>query len=196
MGVDRLDRGAREESAARAAGARSRPSPRRASPLRRLRPAMSTSMTPPRGMPPAAIRQRLSSSFTEFLGASRRGAFQSQCRSIVAEQARATFSASPVSIDAPSEPAAPKASRQNCSRAEAETALFLMRSIATARISSSSSPSSTSRPLTIAPTGLMTSWQTREHSSAARSSGARETIVKRRILWSMPRRRRADAASG
>ncbi len=38
---------------------------------------------------------------------------------------RATFSASPVSIDAVSEPAAPKASRQNCSRAEAEIGALL-----------------------------------------------------------------------
>ena len=37
--------------------------------------------------------------------------------------------------------------------------------------------------MTIAPTGLITSWQTREQSSAARSSGARETVVKRLILW-------------
>ena len=71
----------------------------------------------------------------------------------VAMRPRATVSASPVSIDAPSEPAAPKASRQNCSRAEAEAALFLISSIATSRISGSFSSSSTSRPLTIAPTG-------------------------------------------
>ena len=75
--------------------------------------------------------------------------------------------------------------------AEAEAALFLINSKAMARISSSSSPSRTSSPLTIAPTGLMTSWQTREHKSAARSSGA---IVKRLILWSMPVAAAADAA--
>ena len=60
-----------------------------------------------------------------------------------------------------------------------------MRSMATARMSSSVSLSSISRPLTIAPTGLITSWHTLEHKSAAKSSGAIVTVVKRPILWSM-----------
>ena len=83
---------------------------------------------------------------------------------------------------APSDPAAPKASRQNWSRAEAEIALFLMSSMATVRISSSVSLSSISRPFTIAPTGLITSWQTREHKSAARSREDMDMVVKRSIL--------------
>ena len=78
-----------------------------------------------------------------------------------------------MSIWAPAEPAAPKAIRQNCSLAEAVLALFLIRSSAKVLVSSSLSSSSTSRPLTIAPTGLIRSWQTREHSSAARSSASR-----------------------
>src|ERR1700735_4016737 len=53
-----------------------------------------------------------------------------------------------------------------------------MSSIATVRISSSCSPSSTSRPLTMAPTGLITSWQTREQRRAARASGVSEAIIK------------------
>ena len=86
--------------------------------------------------------------------------------------------ASPRSICAPAEPAAPKASRQNCSRAEAVLALFLMRSRAKVLVSSSLSfSSSTSSPFTIAPVGLIRSWQTREHSSAARSRASRATAV-------------------
>src|SRR5262249_30651219 len=46
---------------------------------------------------------------------------------------------------------------------------FLINSSANVFIAGSSSSSSTSRPLTMAPTGLITSWQTREQSSAARS---------------------------
>jgi hypothetical protein len=37
----------------------------------------------------------------------------------------------------------------------------------------------------IAPTGLITSWHTREQSSAARSSGVSEAMVKRLILGSI-----------
>ena len=65
--------------------------------------------------------------------------------------------------------------RQNCSLAEAVCALFWIRSSANSLVSSSLSSSSTSRPLTIAPTGLIRSWQTREHSSAARSRASRVT---------------------
>ena len=95
----------------------------------------------------------------------------------LAKMPLAAFSASPVSINAPNEPAAPNARRQNWRRAEAEIELFLMSSMAMAA-SPSCSPSSTSRPLTIAPTGLITSWHTREQSSAARSSGVSEAIIK------------------
>ena len=57
-------------------------------------------------------------------------------------------------------------------------ALFLMRSSAKFLVSSSlSSSSSTSSPLTIAPVGLIRSWQTREHSSAARSRASRATAA-------------------
>ena len=37
----------------------------------------------------------------------------------------------------------------------------------------------------IAPTGLITSWHTREQSRAARSSGVSEAIIKRSILGSI-----------
>src|SRR5438093_8492674 len=82
--------------------------------------------------------------------------------------------ASPRSICAPDDPAAPNARRQNCSRADAVLALLRIKSSANSRSSGLGLSSSTSSPLTIAPTGLMRSWQTREHSSAASSrvSGA------------------------
>src|SRR5476651_904388 len=60
--------------------------------------------------------------------------------------------------------------RQNCSLAEAVLALFLIRSRAKVLVSSSLPSSRTSSPLTMAPTGLIKSWQTREQSNAARSS--------------------------
>ena len=138
---------------------------------------MVTSMTPPRGTAVVAMTSRLSSSFTWFLGSSTRGAFQVRVVRSSWMKPRATCSASPVSMAAPAEPAAPKARRANCSRAEAWRALFLMRSCAKPRIDSSFSSSSTSSPLTMAPTGLMTSWQTRLHSSAARSSASRVMAV-------------------
>src|SRR6202044_3923328 len=98
-----------------------------------------------------------------------RGKFQTRVVLPSSMRPRAAFSASPRSICAPAEPAAPKASRQNCSFAEAWYALFLIRSSANVLVSSSLSSSSTSSPLTMAPTGLIRSGQTREHSSAARS---------------------------
>src|SRR5579871_4201995 len=79
------------------------------------------------------------------------------------------LSASPRSICAPAEPAAPKARRQNCRRAEAVLALLRISSRAKSRSSGFGSSSSTSSPLTMAPTGLIRSWQTREHNSAASS---------------------------
>src|SRR3569832_1647009 len=78
--------------------------------------------------------------------------------------------ASPRSIWAPDDPAAPKARRQNCSRAAAVLALLRIRSSAKSRSSGFGLSSSTSSPLTMAPTGLMRSWQTLEQSSAASSS--------------------------
>src|ERR1700744_6131570 len=82
--------------------------------------------------------------------------------------------ASPRSICAPDEPAAPNARRQNCSRAEAVLALLRIKSRANSRSSGLGLSSSTSSPLTMAPTGLIRSWQTREHNRAAssRASGA------------------------
>ena len=59
---------------------------------------------------------------------------------------------------------------------EAARALFLISSSAKSRIDGSSS-SRTSRALTIAPTGLITSWHTREQSRAERSSASRFTVV-------------------
>src|SRR5882757_3602313 len=81
-------------------------------------------------------------------------------------------SASPRSICALVEPAAPKARRQNCNRAEAVLALLRIKSSANSRSSGLGLSSRTSSPLTIAPTGLIRSWQTREHNSAARSSAS------------------------
>src|SRR6185437_8209683 len=80
----------------------------------------------------------------------------------------------PRSICAPEDPAAPKASRQNCSRADAVFELLRINSSAKSRSSGLLLSSSTSSALTMAPTGLIRSWQTFEHSSAAssRESGA------------------------
>src|SRR6266849_10586603 len=82
--------------------------------------------------------------------------------------------ASPRSICAPDDPAAPNARRQNCNRAEAVLALLRIKSSANSRSAGLGLSSRTSSPLTIAPTGLMRSWQTREHNNAAssRASGA------------------------
>src|SRR6478735_8852541 len=82
--------------------------------------------------------------------------------------------ASPRSICAPDDPAAPNARRQNCNRADAVLALLRIKSRANSRSSGLGLSSRTSSPLTIAPTGLMRSWQTREHNNAAssRASGA------------------------
>src|SRR3981189_1261850 len=82
--------------------------------------------------------------------------------------------ASPRSICAPDDPAAPNARRQNCKRADAVVGLLRIKSSANSRSSALGLSSRTSSPLTMAPTGLMRSWQTREHNSAAssRASGA------------------------
>src|SRR5262245_1055346 len=132
-------------------------------------PTGSTVSWPPRGIDWPAISSMLSRSFTRFFGSSSRGRFQASLVFSSSIRPRLTFSASPVSIWAPAEPAAPKASRQNCSLAEAVRALFLIRSMAKVLVSSSFASSITSSPLAIAPTGLIRSWQTREHRSAARS---------------------------
>src|SRR5258705_11436510 len=78
------------------------------------------------------------------------------------------------SISALVEHAAPKARRQNCNRAYAVVALLRIKSSANSRSSGLGLSSRSSSALTMAPTGLMRSWQTREHSSAAssRASGA------------------------
>src|ERR1700733_781944 len=129
----------------------------------------STVSVPPRGMLPLPINTMLSSSFTRFLANNCRGRFQVSVVLPSSIRPRAAFSASPRSICAPAEPAAPNASRQNCSLAEAWCALFLISSSAKVLVSSFLSSSMTSMPLTIAPTGLIKSWHTREHTNAARS---------------------------
>ncbi len=134
-------------------------------------------MVPPRGMVAPATMSRFSSSFTRFFGRMARGTSQFSVVRSSWMKPLATCSASPVSICAPAEPEAPKASRANCRRAEACRALLAMRSSANSRMLGSLSSSSTSIPLTMAPTGLMTSWHTREHSSAARSRLSRSMAV-------------------
>ena len=64
-------------------------------------------------------------SFTWFLGRNSRGKFQVILIFSSSMSPRETFSASPVSICAPAEPASPNASRQNCSRADALRVSFL-----------------------------------------------------------------------
>jgi hypothetical protein len=148
-------------------------------------PVTDTSIVPPRGTAPLAIMTRLRRSLTLFFGNSARGALQVSAILSSPNMPRATPSASPRSMEAPAEPAAPKASRANCSRAEAWLALLRIRSRAKSRMPRSSS-SSTSSPFTMAPTGDITSWQTREQRSAARSSGSRVTAA-------MPGLREQDA---
>ncbi len=106
----------------------------------------------------------------------------------------ATPSASARSIEAPAEPAAPKAMRANFSRAEACRALLPISSRAKVRIDSSWSSSRTSSPFTIAPTGLITSWQTREQSRAARSRPSRCRVGE--VGEDMVRSGRADLRCG
>ncbi len=79
----------------------------------------STVSVPPRGMVPAPIISMFSNSFTRFFASNWRGRFQTSVVLLSSSIPRATFSASPRSICAPADPAAPKASRQNCSLAEA-----------------------------------------------------------------------------
>jgi hypothetical protein len=125
----------------------------------------------------------LSSSLTRFFGSSVCGRFQTNLVLPSSMKARAMAWALPRSICALGEPAAPKARRQNCRRTEAVFALRLMRSSAKVLVSSSLSfSSSTSSPLTIAPVGLIRSWQTREHRSAARSRASRATAADMRGL--------------
>ena len=140
-------------------------------------PSIVTSMTPPRGIVWEAISTMLRISLTLFLGSRARVALHASLILSSPIRPRATPSASPVSMEAPADPAAPKARRQNCRRAEATPVDFLMRSIAKPRMSGSFSDSSTSRPLAMAPTGEMTSWHTREQSRAARSRGSRVKAV-------------------
>src|SRR5215470_11547824 len=138
-------------------------------------PSPSTATIPPRGIDWAATRIMFSRSLTRFFGKSALDKFQDSLILSSSMKPRATFSASPRSTWAVAEPAAPNASRQNCSRADAVLALFLMRSRAKLLVSSSVDSSSTSSPFTIAPDGLIRSWQTREHNSAARSRASSVT---------------------
>ena len=126
-------------------------------------------IVPPRGTAAFAMSSMLSRSLTRFLLISARGVSQLSSAFSFSIRPRATFSASARSISAPADPAAPKARRANCSLAEACLALLRMRSKAIAFISSPSSSSNTSRPLLMAPTGEMMSWQTLLHRRAARS---------------------------
>ena len=89
-------------------------------PRRSARP----SSVPPRGMDWPAISSILSSSLTRFLASSARGRFQASLVLSSSRKPRAMVSASPRSIWAPAEPAAPNAIRQNCSLAEAVPALL------------------------------------------------------------------------
>src|SRR6185437_13423018 len=137
-------------------------------------PIGSTVSTPPRGIVCCAMTSMLSRSLTRFFGKSRRGKFQVMVHLPSSIWPFAMLSASPRSICAPEDPAAPKASRQNCSRADAVFELLRINSSAKSRSSGLLLSSSTSSALTMAPTGLIRSWQTREQSSAAssRASGA------------------------
>ena len=105
----------------------------------------------PRGIEAPAMMMRLSRSFTRFLGRSWRGRFQAIVSRSSCSSPRVAFSASPRSISAPAEPAAPKAMRAYCRRADAWFALFFTRSSALFFIASSFSSSKISRPLTMAP---------------------------------------------
>ncbi len=136
-------------------------------------------ISPPRGIAWVATKSKLSRSLTRFFGTNARVRFQVSLTLSSAMNPRATVSASPRLISAPAEPAAPKASRQNCSLAVACPALFLIRARAKSRVSSSFDSSSTSRPLTMAPVGLIRSWQTREHSSAARSRPVSVVVIQK-----------------
>ena len=141
-------------------------------------PTGSTVRVPPRGIVCPAMMSMFSSSFTRFFGNNAWGRFQVSLVLSSSMKPRAIACALPRSIWALAEPAAPKARRQNCRRAEAVLALRLMRSSAKVLVSSSLSfSSSTSSPLTIAPAGLIRSWQTREHRSAARSRASRTTAT-------------------
>src|SRR5215467_6379511 len=145
-------------------------------------PSPSTATTPPRGIDWAATRIMFSRSLTRFFGSRAPAKFQESLTLPSSMKPRATFSASLRSTWPLAEPAAPKATRQNCSRADAVLALFLMRSMAKLLVSSSFDSSSTSSPFTIAPDGLIRSWQTREHNSAARSRASRVTGTDMRFL--------------
>src|SRR5215470_7058142 len=138
-------------------------------------PSPSTATIPPRGIDWVATRIMFNRSLTRFFGSRALGRFQASLTFSSSMKPRATFSASPRSAWAPAEPAAPNAIRQNCNRADAVLALFLMRSRAKLLVSSSLDSSNTSNPLTIAPDGLIRSWQTREHNNAARSRASSVT---------------------
>ena len=100
------------------------------SPMVSPSPIGSTVSWPPRGIAWPAISSIFSRSLTRFLPISTRGRFQASLVLSSSRKPREIFSASPVSICEPADPAAPKAMRQNCSLAEAVLALFLISSSA------------------------------------------------------------------
>ncbi len=120
-------------------------------------PSGSTLSTPPRGMLCWTITSMLSNSLTRFFASRSRGSVHVSLVLPSSRWPRAIVSASPRSIWAPAEPAAPNARRQNCSRADAFLALLRIRSRANSRSSGEGLSSITSSPLTMAPTGLMRS---------------------------------------
>ena len=127
------------------------------------------------GWPPAGDQEHVQKQLHPVLRQQRRGKIPDELRLVVLEQAaRHLFGIAEVDLGTG------RAGRAEGDAAELQLgrggrALFLIRSIANALVSSSLSSSITSRPLTIAPTGLIRSWQTREHSSAARSRASMVT---------------------
>src|SRR5690606_30771662 len=119
----------------------------------------------------------LSSSLALFLGNSMGVTFQSRSAFSPAIRRLATRSASRVSISVPAVEDAPKASRANSSLARAWRVEFSISSLAKPCISTWEGSASTSSPLPMAPTGLIRSWQTREHSNAARSAASSSTML-------------------
>ena len=96
-----------------------RPAAVTTNPARCLPGTGSTVSVPPRGMAPAPTISMFNKSLTRFFGTNSLGRFQMIVVLPSSMRPRAAFSASPSSICAPAEPAAPNASRQNCSLAEA-----------------------------------------------------------------------------
>src|SRR5690606_9379476 len=140
-------------------------------------PSTSTVTVPPRGTPAVAISNMLSSSLALFLGSSMGVTFHSRSAFSPAISRLATRSASRVSISVPAVEDAPKASRANSSLARAWRVEFSISSLAKPCMSTCEGSARTSSPLPMAPTGLIRSWQTREHSNAARSAASSSTML-------------------